>query len=155
LQYLVSAVIVVFFGLVFLSKLSEPTYSDYANYENISFTVRGENDELLVKTERAFNNKDFTEAIQYFDQILENDPDNAEIQLYKAISLIEIDQFSKADEILGSLSQKTTAYKYKAIWYWALSKLKQNDDEECKNILNQIPEEADEYEQANKLLRKL
>lgn len=154
-QYAIAASIVVFFGLIFLNKLSEPNYSDYANYENVNFTVRGENDELLAKAEKTFNNKDFSEAIKYFNQILESDQGNAEIQLYKAISLIEVNQFNEADEILGSLSQKPTVYKYKAVWYWALSKLKQNDDEECENILKQIPKEADEYQKANKLIRKL
>jgi hypothetical protein len=37
----------------------------------------------------------------------------------------------------------------------ALSKLKQNKGKECKSFLKQIPNDAEDYEKAQQLLKKL
>ena len=41
------------------------------------------------------------------------------------------------------------------MWYLALSKLKQDNLEACKNVLKNISEDAEDYKQAQKLLNKL
>src|SRR5690606_38100457 len=69
-KYAIAASIVIMFGLFVIIDNPTPAYADYADYNNISLTVRGENDELLPKAENAFNEKDYEDALQYFDQIL-------------------------------------------------------------------------------------
>ena len=133
----------------------EPSYSDFANYNQISLTVRGTSDALLKEAETAFNNKNYEEAEQLFNQILEQVSSNTEIQLYKSITLIETNQFDEADELLEGISEGNSIYKNKATWYLALSKLKQNNLESCKSILKSIPDDAEDYKQAQKLLNKL
>ncbi len=153
-QYAIAASVAILFG-VFIFSGDSATYNDFSNHNSISLTVRGENDVLLSKAEKAFNEKDFENANLYFDQILDADHGNIEIQLYKAISLIEINKFNTAYKLLANISEGASVFKYKAMWYMALGKLKQEDYNACERILNKIPEEADEYNKAKKLLRKL
>ena len=57
--------------------------------------------------------------------------------------------------LLKDLSNGSSAYKQKAIWYLALSKLKQNDDAVCLDILRTISEDSEDYKRAQKLINKL
>src|SRR5690606_33814315 len=132
-----------------------PVYGDYANFNKISLTVRGGNEELLPKAEKAFNEGNYEESLLYFDQILAKEDDYKEIQLYKSIALIETSQYEEAEELLTVLSTGASVFKYDAMWYLALSKLKQKKYEECKIILERIPEDTEGYKKAQKLLRKL
>lgn len=154
-KYAIAATVALLIGITAFNQLSNPSYNDYNNHETISLSVRGEEDSLLKEAEKAFNTKNYSEAEIIFNTILEKDPSNLEIQLYKAISLVEIDQFSEADELLWGLAETNSAYKNKAKWYWALSKLKQEDKEACIKILQQISEATEYYKHAQKLLNKL
>lgn len=152
----IAASIALLLGFFVFNQFSgDPSYSDFANYDQISLTVRGENDALLKEAETAFNTKNYEEAELLFNQILEEDSSNTEIQLYKSITLIETNQFSEADELLKAISEGNSIYKNKAMWYLALSKLKQDNLEACKNVLKNISEDAEDYKQAQKLLNKL
>lgn len=152
----IAASVALLLGFFVFNQFSgDPSYSDFANYDQISLTVRGENDELLKEAETAFNTKNYEEAELLFNQILEQDSNNTEIELYKSITLIETNQFSEADELLKAISEGNSIYKNKAKWYLALSKLKQEDFEACNAVLKNIPEDAEDYEQAQKLLNKL
>ena len=155
-KFAIAASVALLLGFFVFNQFSgEPNYSDFANYDQISLTVRGTSDALLNEAETAFNSKNFEEAEQLFNQILEEDSSNTEIQFYKSITLIETNQFSEADELLKGISEGNSIYKNKATWYLALSKLKQDNLEGCKNILKNIPEDAEDYKQAQKLLNKL
>ena len=152
----IAASIALLLGFFVFNQFSgDPSYSDFANYDQISLTVRGENDALLKEAETAFNTKNYEEAELLFNQILEEDSSNTEIQLYKSITLIETNQFSEADELLKAISEGNSIYKNKVMWYLALSKLKQDNLEACKNVLKNISEDAEDYKQAQKLLNKL
>jgi len=154
-KYTIAASIALIIGITAFNQLSSPSYSDYNTHENINLSVRSGDNDLLKAAEKAFNTKNYLEAENLFNQIIEKTPSNLEIQLYKGISLIETNQFSEADELLSGLSKTNSAYKYKAKWYWALSKLKQEDNESCIKLLKQIPKETENYKQAQKLLNKL
>lgn len=151
----IAASVIIFLGVFTYNQFSDPTYSDFADYDSIDLTVRGNQDELLTKAEKAFNNKKYEEAELLFNQILMKDPSNLEVELYKSITLIETGQSSEADELLWGISKTNSAYKNKAKWYWALSKLKQKENEACVEILKTILEDAEDYKQAQKLLNKL
>ena len=154
-QYAIAASIAILFGVFMFNTNSNPSYNDFSNHNSISLTVRGENDVLLSNAEKAFNEKDFEQAKLYFTQILKEDDSNDEIKLYKAISLIETNQFSEAEDLLKEVLKGTSVFRQKALWYMALSKLKQKDYDACKSTLGLISEDAEEYDQAKKLLREL
>ena len=78
-----------------------------------------------------------------------------ELQLYYAITNIELDNFKIADAQLNILINGNSAYKNRALWYAALSRLKQKNNEASIMLLKQIPEGADDYKEAQHLLDKL
>lgn len=154
-QYAMAASIALLISIVMFNNMSTPVYSDYANSENISLTVRGEQDALLHTAENAFNAKDYKKADEAFKSLMVIEKDNVELQYYRAIANIEMNNFDVAEKLLIPLKNGQSAYKYKAIWYLALSNLKQNEYDDCLEILKTIPEDADDYKKAQKLIRKL
>jgi len=146
---------VLLIGFFVMQQFGNPSYSDYADYETISLVVRGNQSEILSRAEKAFNNKEYREAANYFEELLKTDANNTELQLYQAVSLVELNMFDEADALFGKITASNSIYKDKAQWYLALSKLKQEDFEACKNSLKAISVDADDYEQAQDLLSKL
>lgn len=154
-QYAIAASVALLVGIFVFNQFSNPTYSDFNSHTPFEVAVRGENVELLIKTTKAFNNKEYEKASLYLEELLKENSENKEYQLYYAITNIELDRFEKSDTVLKALSQGSSAYKNKATWYLALSKFKQKENETSVELLKQIPETADDYKQAQKLLRKI
>lgn len=153
--YSVAAGIILLFGVVIAQQFSNPTYDDFANYGSINLTVRGSDSDLQNKAEKAFNNKDYKDAERYLTQLLQKDGDNIELQLYKAVSLVELNKYEEADALYQNIIQSPSVYRNTAKWYLALSKLKQNKDMESVTLLKTISADADDFESAQKLLKKL
>ena len=153
--YLVAASVAIMLGIFTFNQFSAPSYNDYANYGAISLTVRGENDALLKTAEIAFNNKDFAKAEQAFKLLDAKGETNTELQFYRGIANIELNNFEVADAILNTLKNGTSSYKDDATWYLALSLLKQGKNDACLTILKSIPNDADHYSTVQKLIRKL
>ena len=149
--YAVAASVVIALGTWFMMQ-GNPEYGDFAQHENAYFTERGIADENLKKAQDAFNAKDYKTAVAAFDKILVL---STEQEYFYAIALIETNDYINAEIFLTHLESGDTVYKYKAVWYLALSNLKQKKFEECKNYLNQIPADAEDYTQAQKLLKDL
>ena len=110
---------------------------------------------LIKNAEEAFNQRNFTNAVMYFEKLSETDSTNTEYQLYHAISLLELNFFDEADAIFTTISEGNSVYKYQAVWYHALSALKQEDKEATMRLLKTIPEGDEHYKKAQKLLKKL
>jgi len=151
-QLMVAASIAFLIGL-FLFNNGNPVYSDFASHNSLELVVRGGNNDTLLKAGKAFNSKNYKEALHYLT-ILSN-TNNTEIELYKGICYLELNVFVEADIIFDKISSGNSAFANTAMWYKALSMLKQGQFEACKYVLQTIPESADEYKQAKKLLRKL
>ena len=155
LKYAIAACVVLMFSIVTFNKMNQPSYSDYNQHGIIDLTVRGGNIDLLNKTAKTFNNKEYEKASGYLETLLKEEPDNKEYQLYYAITNIELDKFEVSEPILQDLAKSNSAYKNKAIWYLALSNFKQEKEEESIKWLKQVPEGAGDYHQAQELLNKL
>lgn len=151
----IAATVLLAIGLFIYNSQGKPAYSDYANPEAIVLTVRSETDSISKKAETTFNSKQYAEAISYFNALLEITPENSEIIFYKAIALVETDNFEEGDVLLKSLSEGKSVYAYKAIYWRALSNLKQNNYEEAKILLKTIPASTPQYKKAKTLLSKL
>ena len=63
--------------------------------------------------------------------------------------------FDEADALFGRISEANSAFKHEATWRHALSKLKQENTEACAALLIMIPQEDENYKNAQKLLKKL
>lgn len=152
-QYAIAASIAILVGLFVFQNIN-PSFDDYNNPEMATFTERGEMNENLKLAQDAFNTKNYKTAIPFFEAILKESK-SPEIQYFYAVSLLEENQFQKAETNLSELKSGTSIYKNKATWYLALSKLKQKDYDSCKAILQTIPEDYEDYDQVQELLNEL
>lgn len=153
-HYSVAASVAILIGLFVFMQNNDPTFEEYNQHENAYFTERGSSEDQLKKAQDAFNSKNYKEAATQF-QIVLKEKESPEIQLYLAISLLEENQFQKADIYLMDLKLGTSIFKNKATWYLALSKLKQKEYRSCKEILKSIPKDYENYNQVEELLSEL
>jgi tetratricopeptide (TPR) repeat protein len=151
--YAIAASVVLAFGTWFMMQ-GNPEYGDFNQHENAYFTERGSIIKNLRLAQNAYNEKNYKVAIENFEIVLK-DYDKPEVRFFYGISLLEENRYSEAETNFTNIQEGTSIYKDKATWYLALSKLKQNQFEECKNYIKQIPEDAEDYEKAQKLLSKL
>lgn len=152
-QYAIAASVAVLVGLFFSQNIN-PSFDDYNNPEMATFIERGDVNENLKLAQDAFNAKNYKKAIPYFEDVLKVNK-SPEIQYFYAISLLEDNQYQKAETNLSELKSGTSIYKNKAIWYLALSKLKQKDYDSCQKILLTIPDDFEDYDQVQELLNDL
>ncbi len=66
-----------------------------------------------------------------------------------------IEALVQNDSVLEELSEGKSIYLNKACWVDALSLLKQEHYEQCAMMLKTIPEIAEDYDNAQQLLKKL
>lgn len=152
-QYAIAASVAILVGLFVFQNIN-PSFEDYNNPEMATFIERGDVNENLKLAQDAFNAKNYKTAIPHFEAILKVNK-SPEIQYFYAISLLEDNQFQKAETNLLELKSGTSIYKNKATWYLALSKLKQEDYKSCKEILQNIPQDFEDYDQVQELLNEL
>lgn len=151
--YAVAATIVVFIAVWFFNPNTKATYSDYNSHELAQFVERSDTNTFLLKAQNSFNAKNYQETVAVFEKLdIENNP---ALQLYYGISLLETNNYTKADSIFKTLSLGTSIFKQDAMWYLALSSLKQNNLTNCKIYLLQINSDSEKYEKAQKLLGEL
>jgi len=150
----VAASAAILFGLFFFNYNQNPVFSDYNNAEQAHFTERSTADEALKQAETAYNKKRYNDAIPFFETVLAKKK-TAEIQFFYGVSLLEESHYKKAEAVFNELKAGNSVYKEKAIWYLALSKLKQKDYEACKQILQTISEDYENYDQVQELSNRL
>jgi len=152
-QYAIAASVAILVGLFVFQNIN-PSFDDYNNPEMATFIERGDINENLKLAQDAFNAKNYKTAVPYFEVVLKENQ-SPEIQYFYAVSLLEDNQFQKAEANLLELKSGTSVYKNKATWYLALSKLKQEDYKSCKEILQTIPDDFEDYDQVQELLNEL
>lgn len=152
-QYAIAASVALLVGLFVFQNIN-PSFEDYSNPEMAAFIERGDINENLKLAQDAFNAKNYKVAIPYFETVLKESK-SSEIQYFYAVSLLEDNQFQKAETNLSELKSGTSIYKNKATWYLALSKLKQKEYKSCKEILLTIPADYEDFDQVQELLNAL
>ena len=141
--------------VLFYTKLSKPDYDEFANYESITLVERGDENETKLQAQRAFNHHDYKFAVILFNKLLEGGDENAELELYKGIALLESDRINEANEMFYKVRNSKSIYKDRATWMLALSALKQKNYKKCESFLKEIPAGSAEYDNAQQLLDKL
>lgn len=152
-QYAVAASITILFGTWFMMQNGNPEYGDYNQHENAYFTERGTSDADLKQAQDFFNAKEYKKAVAAFEKV--EVLKKPELQYFYAIALIETNDFKKAEILLNTIKEGTSVYKDKAVWYLALSELKQNRIPECRSLLEQIPSNSEDFDKAQQLLKEL
>lgn len=149
-----AASVIIMFGLFFFQYDQNPSFKDYNNPESAYFTERGIAEETLKKAEDDFNGRRYSKAIPLFEAILKEN-NSPEIEYFYGISLVEESHYKKAEEVLNELISGNSVFKEKAKWYLALSKLKQRDYKACKEVLQTISQDFENYEDVEQLLEEL
>ncbi|MBS7254968.1 tetratricopeptide repeat protein [Flavobacterium branchiicola] len=152
--FAVAGSIIILFGLFFFNYNQNPVFADYNDPEQASFAERGSEGGPLKQAEMEFNSKRYSLAIPHFEAVLEKGK-TPEIQYFYGISLLEQSQYLKAEEVFNELKSGDSPYKEKAIWYLALSKLKQRDYDSCKRLLQTISQNYEDYDEVQDLLDAL
>ena len=152
--YAVAASVAIVFGLYFFNN-GTPVYNDFANIPELSIVERGSQEEGIKNAENAFNAKEYSKAEKYLSELISEDKNNTEYLFYYGLSLLEQNKYNHATQVFDKLHKGSSVYKYKAVWFEALNQLKQKKYDQCLEVLKRIPAEAEDYNQAQKLLKKL
>ncbi|MFD2564005.1 tetratricopeptide repeat protein [Aquimarina rubra] len=152
--YAIAASVAIILGIYTFTK-SGPVYNDFVSIPELSITERGSEDELSKKAETSFNAQNYGEAEKHISELLKKDSANSEYLFYLGITLVEQDKYERASEVFEKLQEGTSVYRYRAIWFEALNQLKQKNMEQSRELLKSLPKEAEDYIQAQKLLKKL
>lgn len=150
-----AASVALFCVVLIYSSFSKPQYAAYAHFEPLALVERGNADGLKSKAEQAFNNKDYANAVSYLNSLLNQNENDIELQLYKGIALLELNQVEEAERSFDKVRASSSIYQYQGTWMLALSALKEKDYDKCKSLLSQIPKESPVYADAKRLLEDL
>jgi tetratricopeptide (TPR) repeat protein len=152
--YAVAASIIILFGLFFFDYNQNPSFNDYNHPGQAHFTERSTTNVHLLQAEKAFNTRKFKDAIPFFEVALK-EAKTPEIQYYYGVSLLETNEYKKAETVFNELKTISPVYKDKSLWNLALMKLKQKDYKGCKQILQTISQDYEDYDEVQELLDAL
>lgn len=155
----VAAVVLLLFVLNnFLNSSTdfEKIYVDNIELDKLpSFANRGKDNAVsnLIIAEKFFKEKKYKESVSKFNKALLSNKENGSIYVYKAISEIELGQFSKAEETLNKLINSDLIDAEKGYWYKSLLFIKKKEIEKAKKLLNLIVDKSYyKYNKAKELL---
>ncbi len=136
-----------------LTSSSDSLYDKYAIHSPLSGEL-GDNETIdLAKAINFFNNSDYKLALVEFEKSSLEDAPN--FKLANGICYLELDQFQNAKNEFDYLVQNNVLYKGKALWYLALTALKEEKITDCKTYLKRIDKESYYYPNAMELLDSL
>lgn len=152
-----AAVLVI--GLLVWAPWSNNLYNKYADTEMVSFAERGANTEtLLVEATNAYNAEQYSKAQVILSHLVKEDPKNDMLRYYLGVSQLKSDGAGDINEARANLSivaKNQSLLKYDAMFFMALSYLKEKNNADTKLWLNKIPKDANGYDKAQELLKKL
>lgn len=148
-----AAVLALAAAVWFFLRPSKNLYEQYAQHTPLQLTVRGAPAQPAAEAEAAFRRADYAEALAKLETL--STPDDALVQLYRAICLIELGRTAEARTLLQPLADGTGALRTEGQWYIALSYLKDNDLPNCQTALKRLQAGEDHYESAQELLLKI
>ena len=144
--WLVAASILFLLGISYLFffktqlNSTEDLYASYFEpYRNIvQPVVRGEyKDDIQSKAFKAYEAKDYENAILYFNTILSEER-NTTILFYKANTLLQLNKANEAIKILETNVKNTDTLQDRNLWYLSLAYLKENNIDASKKTLKQL-----------------
>lgn len=133
---------------------TDQLYAIFAQHE-FDFTEMGTNDELLPRAEQLLKAKNYADALPLLETYLTTNPDDNLVKMAKGKSLLEMGRFKEALDVFGGIAQANPVLADEAIWYQALTYLKQGDVENCRKSLETISSNSVRKKYVNKLLRYL
>ena len=80
---------------------------------------------------------------------------NVKVKFYRGICLLELDRAAEARGVFEPLAIGASAFQEDAVWYVALSYLKEKNVEACKAALRKIDSGSIHYKAAQEILKGL
>ncbi|MEM9887837.1 MAG: tetratricopeptide repeat protein [Bacteroidota bacterium] len=97
-----------------------------------------QNTAAAQEAQTAFNAGDYSTALDALNAYLTDRPEDVEAQLYKGISLLELNELQAARAIFEPIAEGTSAFQSEGLWYLALSYLKEEDAVNTKKYLERL-----------------
>ena len=136
-------------------QLFAQSYEPYA----ASISTRGlTSEKSLIQANSYYNGQNYQAAIPPLKTALSNHPNNSDLELALGNSYLFSNQIDLAiTHFQNIIQRKDPLYTDQANWYLALSYLKNDQPEKCKNILQLLAgdSKADFHQEAAELLKKL
>jgi len=148
LYFSIVGVIVLFLGIYFsqMNTSLDSYYNSYAYWDGLpSFTEKGQAEDLFSKGELAFKNKNYKEAVTYFEAINLSNELYPFSLMYLGVSYDKLNQNKKA---IGTFKELTTTFSQentKGYWYIVQIYLKLNDKNKVEETLNIILQSEQNY----------
>ncbi|EDP94946.1 hypothetical protein U8527_15425 [Kordia algicida OT-1] len=159
----IAIVLLLFFGLlgnyiIQQANTNEILYATYFEpYPNaLQPVTRGPSDGmLLTEATRAYEAKNYEEAIKTFDLIQAGlDNPDVEISFYKAMSLLNLGKEKEALDILREIKHQKTRFTPQIYWYGALIHVKFDENEKALKALNYLDEIQTTYKAKQRAILK-
>lgn len=147
------------YKMIFVTKqLDEQAI--YASYfkplTNPDATVRGENgatDESQAI--QAYEKEDYFEAVNAYQKLVANNPDNVKNNLFLGISFLGTNQPKKAIDVLNKITT-SEEFHFDIQWYLALAYIKNKELQNAQTTLSNLTKEENYYQkEAQEILDKL
>lgn len=139
-----------------LSLLLRPNlYEQYAQHPLLSLTEMSGQGPDLSRIEQDFNSGDYQAAETGLERYLTQHPEDQMARLYLGIALLELDRYAEAADLFTAIQGSGSDLADTAVWYLALTYVKQKDRETARRYLQQIPAGSEWYEKAQRLLARL
>jgi hypothetical protein len=157
-RYLMSvaaALALVLAAVWFFSAPGGDFYAQYAQHSDLQLVLRGGNSTLYADAEKAFNAKQYAQALPLLQKIQASEPDNLTAALYLGICQIEAGDGAAARATLAPLAGGSSVFQADARWYTALSHLKDKNNAAAVSALKEIRLGEAHHREASELLDKL
>lgn len=156
LKWLTGVAAVLIIGLLVWAPWRSNLYQTYHVDAQMLVTERGaEKITDLDKAAAFFNDQKYVEAQKLLAKLAQQQPENAMINYYYGLSLIEINKLVEARNTLTAVYANESVFKYDAAYAIAMGYLKEDQKSDCKIWLQKIPEGTTHYQKAIELLDKL
>ena len=145
-------------ALLFFSPWHKDFYRQFSGTEMTHHHVTGNEADTSLLLHRAsvnFNKGNYNTAIKLLDEVLAKDSLHTPARYYRGVSLVDEGKQEAARKDLQYVYAGTSAYKYDAAFYMALSYLHERDKQQCLEWLLKIPSNAPIYWKAERLKQEL
>jgi len=161
----IAASFIALLGFIAYNNIYAPDHLDklyvqnFKPADNFTSTVRGENsiaNPLLEKAEKAYNEQDYSNAIIYYKQLLNKDPNQDKYILFLGVSYLADEQPEQTIRLFNNSPYKNSTYAEDINWYLALAYIKKGNTQTAAILLQNLAKTSDYYKaQATALYKKL
>ena len=152
-------VLAAYFAFIYTEVSSTQLANRYVKKElmHLSLTMDGAKDSLQQGI-AAYNDKNYTKAIQLFESVYKAHPDNSDALKYMGMVYLVTDEHNKAFQLFTELAAKKELFSNPGLFLKAVTLLQRNlpgDEEQARQLLQQvIDEKAEGSKEAERWLKK-